>query len=149
MRPTRMSSESWVVEVDSRTYQSRDQAEVVELWARCELTAPGNDPVRDIADKIAVQPDLFFVGIVDNAVVSSIMVGYDGHRGWINYLATHPLHRQRGYGRAMMKRAESELRARGCPKINLQIRAGNTTVVGFYEALGYEVEQRVSMGKRM
>ncbi|MEM7362819.1 MAG: GNAT family acetyltransferase [Pseudomonadota bacterium] len=132
-----------------RVYQSDDLDAVVALWRICELLSPGNDPVDDIDAKIAVQPDLFWVGTHDDTVVATVMVGYDGHRGWINYLATHPSHRGNGYGRAMMMQAEAVLLEYGCPKINLQVRSGNTAVVGFYESLGYTVEERVSMGKRI
>jgi len=89
------------------------------------------------------------VGEVAGTVVATVMAGYEGHRGWVNYLAVHPDHRRGSYGRQMMAEAEQSLAARGCPKVNLQIRASNTAVVAFYESLGYRVDEVVSMGKRL
>ena len=83
------------------------------------------------------------------AVIATVMAGYEGHRGWVNYLAVHPDHRRGSYVRQMMAEAEQALAARGCPKVNLQIRASNTAVVAFYESLGYRVDEVVSMGKRL
>jgi len=132
-----------------RPYRTSDEAAVVALWERCELTRPWNDPQADIARKVAVEPDLLLVGDVDGRVVATVMAGYEGHRGWINYLAVHPEHRGRGHGRAIMEEAERLLRARGCPKINLQVREDNTAAIGFYAAVGYRRDAVVSMGKRL
>jgi ribosomal protein S18 acetylase RimI-like enzyme len=82
-------------------------------------------------------------------IVGSVMAGYEGHRGWINYLAVLPECRRRGVGRALMAEAERLLRAAGCPKINLQVRAGNAEVLGFYRAIGFAVDEVVSLGKRL
>jgi len=132
-----------------RPYQPSDEAEVVELWRRCGLVVPWNDPQRDIALKLQVQPRLLLVGTWDARVVATVMVGYEGHRGWINYLAVSPDCQRQGIGRQIMEVAEAELRTLGCPKINLQVRSTNTAVIAFYERLGYQVEDRVSMGKRL
>ena len=126
-----------------------DQDAVVELWQECGLTVPWNDPKKDIRRKLSVQRDMFLIGLVDNKVVATVMAGYEGHRGWINYLAISPAHQKQGYGRRMMDEAESRLRELGCPKINLQIRTSNTDVIDFYKALGYSVDDVVSMGKRL
>jgi ribosomal protein S18 acetylase RimI-like enzyme len=135
--------------MDIREYQSADESAVIALWQRCRLTRPWNDPHKDILRKLAVRPDLFLVGTVEGVVVASVMAGYDGHRGWINYLAVDPAHQRRGLGGAMMAEAEQRLRACGCPKINLQVRAANQSVVEFYRELGYAVEDVVGLGKRL
>jgi len=132
-----------------RTFVGADEMSVVALWERCGLTRPWNDPRKDICRKIAVRPDLFLVGILDGVVVASVMAGYEGHRGWINYLAVAPEHRGKGLGRAMMAKAERLLREAGCPKINLQVRSSNTEVIEFYRRLGYTVDDVVSLGKRL
>lgn len=135
--------------MEIRTFQPTDADVVVALWEACELTRPWNDPHKDIARKVAVDDDLFLVGDVDGAVVASVMAGYDGHRGWVNYLAVDPGRRRHGLGRALMHEAEARLAARGCPKVNLQVRETNTDVLAFYAQLGYEVDAAVSMGKRL
>jgi ribosomal protein S18 acetylase RimI-like enzyme len=132
-----------------RPFQPSDEAAVIDLWHRCELTRPQNDPVKDIQRKLAVQPELFLLAIADGTVVGSIMAGYEGHRGWINYLATAPEYRRRGIGVALMRAAETALLAVGCPKINLQVRPGNESAIAFYRSIGFDVEGAISMGKRL
>jgi ribosomal protein S18 acetylase RimI-like enzyme len=132
-----------------RVYAEGDADAVVALWHACELVVPWNDPRKDIARKLREDPRDFLVGEVDGAVVASLMFGYDGHRGWVNYLAVHPDHRKHGYGRALMDRAEAALRERGCPKINLQIRNTNLGAIAFYERIGFTVDPVASMGKRL
>ena len=104
-----------------RAFHPNDESAVVELWHRCGLVRPSNDPHKDIARKLLVRPDLFLVGLVDNAIVATAMAGYEGHRGWINYLAVAPEHRRTGLARQIMGEAERLLREAGCPKINLQV----------------------------
>ncbi len=137
------------VDVVVRVYQPADEDEVVDLWNRCQLVVPANDPRGDIARKQEVQPDLLLVGTVRGRVVATVMAGYDGHRGWINYLAVSPDFQRRGIGRRMMEEAEQKLRELGCPKVNLQVRGSNAGVVEFYTRIGYAVEERVSLGKRI
>ena len=132
-----------------RRYQPEDQEAVVTLWEQCALTRSWNDPRKDIARKLTVQPEMFLVGELDGKLVASVMVGYDGHRGWVNYLAVSPACRGRGFGRALMDRAEELLLAMGCPKLNLQVRTTNTAVLAFYKSIGYAVDETVSMGKRL
>lgn len=133
-----------------RPFEIRDDEQVVALWASCGLTRPWNDPHRDIARKVATQPELFLVGtIAGDIVVATAMVGYEGHRGWIYYVGVSPEHQHQGLGRAMMNEAERLLVARGCPKINLQLRASNAEAVGFYRALGYVQDDVISLGKRL
>lgn len=132
-----------------RPFRTSDQDAIIALWLATGLTRPWNDPARDIARKLRVQPELFLIGELDGTIVASIMAGYDGHRGWVNYLAVAPEHQRRGYASALMTQAETDLRALGCPKLNLQVRAENTAAMGFYRRLGYLEEQRVSFGKRL
>ena len=132
-----------------RAYQSADEAAVVDLWRRCDLVRPWNDPHKDISRKLRVNPEMFLVAVIDDTIVGTAMAGYEGHRGWINYLAVDPAHRRRGVARAMMERVEELLRVAGCPKINLQVRSGNEEVIAFYKSLGYQVDPVTSMGKRL
>lgn len=133
-----------------RAFTPADAEAVVQLWHDCELTRPWNDPHKDIARKLSVSPDLFWLGCdADGRIIASIMVGYDGHRGWINYLAVHPEHQRRGHARQLMQRAEQTLSELGCPKLNLQVRAGNEAVLAFYESLGYADDRTLSLGKRL
>ena len=133
-----------IVELPTTMY-----ADAVALWHETGLTRPWNDPHKDIARKVAVADDLFLVGTIDGTVVATVMGGYDGHRGWVNYLAVAPERRGDGLGRTLMEAVEVELRAVGCPKINLQVRDTNTEVLAFYEHLGYAVDAAVSLGKRL
>lgn len=132
-----------------RPFDAADTDAVVALWERCGLTRPWNDPRRDIARKATVAPDLFLVAEEGGAVVGTAMVGYDGHRGWVNYLAVAPEHRGRGLGRALMAEGERLLRALGCPKLSLQVRPENTEAMAFYEALGYRRDEVVCYGRRL
>jgi len=132
-----------------RPYLPDDEAAVIALWQQCGLTRPWNDPRKDIARKLKVDPALFIVGVERGAVIASAMGGYEGHRGWINYLAVHPDHQRRGLGRRLMQKLERDLLALGCPKINLQIRTSNLAATGFYQALGYVADDVVSLGKRL
>jgi ribosomal protein S18 acetylase RimI-like enzyme len=132
-----------------RPFQREDEEPVVALWRQCGLTRPWNDPHKDIARKLKVQPELFLVGTVDATIVATVMAGYEGHRGWLNYLAVAPQLRGRGYARSLVQSVEKLLLERGCPKINLQVRASNTEAVSFYRHIGYEQDPSVSLGKRL
>lgn len=132
-----------------RQYALHDESRVIQLWTECGLVVSWNDPRRDIQRKIEFQPELFLVGSLDGCIVATVMAGYDGHRGWINYLAVHPDHQGGGIGRAIMEAAEIRLRGIGCPKINLQVRTSNTGVLEFYKRLGYAVDEVVGLGKRL
>jgi ribosomal protein S18 acetylase RimI-like enzyme len=132
-----------------RPFQTEDTAAVIGLWRRCGLVHVNNDPNKDIVRKSKVRPDLFIVGLFEGEIVASVMVGYEGHRGWINYLAVSPDHQRKGYGRLLMDEAERLLRKEGCPKINLQVRTTNAAVLAFYKALGYGQDEVVSLGKRL
>ena len=130
-------------------FQEPDRHAVVSLWRRCGLVTPQNDPDHDIDTKTRYQPELFFVGSMDGRVVATAMAGYEGHRGWINYLAVAPEHQRRGVGRLMLEGAETALRELGCVKVNLHVRTNNLDVVGFYEAMGYAQDQVITMSKRL
>lgn len=132
-----------------RPFEPADTEPVVALWERCGLTRPWNDPRKDIERKLTVQPDLFLVGVQGGAVVGSVMAGYDGHRGWVNYLAVDPDHRHAGLAGRLMSVVELRLVALGCPKVSLQVRSGNAGALEFYSALGYEADHTVVLGKRL
>jgi ribosomal protein S18 acetylase RimI-like enzyme len=131
-----------------RPYLDSDHDEVVTLWKLVFPNAPArNDPVQDIRRKLGVQPELFLVARVDSRIVGTTMAGFDGHRGWVHLVAVAPEFRRKGVATDLMLEAEARLRDLGCPKINLQIRPATPEVVGFYESLGFRVEERISMGK--
>jgi ribosomal protein S18 acetylase RimI-like enzyme len=132
-----------------RPYQKLDEASVIALWQECELTRPWNNPKEDINRKLTTQPELFLIGLEGSTIVATAMVGFDGHRGWVNYLGVLPSHRGLAYGKAIMEEAERLLTDRGCPKINLQVRSTNAAVIAFYKKLGYQMDEVVSMGKRL
>jgi ribosomal protein S18 acetylase RimI-like enzyme len=132
-----------------RAYAPFDESAVIRLWARAGLTRSWNDPAKDIARKLQVQAEWFLVGEIDGCIMASVMAGYDGHRGWINYLAVDPEHQRGGHGRAMMAEAERVLLAAGCPKINVQIRSDNRDAIAFYERIGFGEDAVLSFGKRL
>lgn len=132
-----------------RPYVEGDCADVIALWQQAGLTRPWNDPVQDIARKMTVAPELFLVGCAGGKLVASAMGGYDGHRGWVNYLAVDEACRGRGFARQIMDHLEEMLRTRGCPKLNLQVRAENEAALAFYEAAGYVRDDVVSLGRRL
>lgn len=132
-----------------REFQDADEAQVIEVWRACGLTRPWNDPSRDIARKKAVQPELFLVAEDEGTIVGTVMAGYEGHRGWINYLGVVPARQKSGIARALMDEAERRLRALGCPKINLQVRTDNEQALAFYARLGFQQDPVLSLGKRL
>jgi ribosomal protein S18 acetylase RimI-like enzyme len=123
--------------VQIRPFEMADEEAVLALWGRCDLLRPWNDPHKDIRRKMKVRPDLFLVGVLD------------GHRGWVYYLAADPDRRRQGLGRAIMAEAERLLRAEGCPKINLQVRTSNLSVIEFYRRIGFVPDEVASLGKRL
>lgn len=136
--------------ISIRPFAVADTEAVVALWRAAGLVKPWNDPYLDIERKLTVQPELFLVAVAsDSTLVGTAMVGYEGHRGWVNYLAVADPARGTGLGRRLMDEAERLLVERGCPKLNLQVRTSNTEVIAFYERLGYAVDDAVSLGKRL
>jgi ribosomal protein S18 acetylase RimI-like enzyme len=132
-----------------RPFRRADTEPVVELWRRCGLTRPWNDPYRDIERKLGVQPELFLVAERDGRVVASAMAGYDGHRGRVYYLAVEPALQGTGVGGALMSEVEARLLAMGCPKVTVQVRHGNEPVAAFYARLGYAEDGATGFGKRL
>jgi ribosomal protein S18 acetylase RimI-like enzyme len=132
-----------------RPFRVEDTDSVVSLWTASGLVRPWNDPRRDIERKLTEQPELFLVGEIGGELVATAMAGYDGHRGWVHYLAVDPTRRREGLGRQLMVEVEALLIERGCPKLSLQVRSDNAAVLGFYRGLGYGEDQVISMGKRL
>jgi ribosomal protein S18 acetylase RimI-like enzyme len=131
-----------------RNYESSDCAEVIALW---DAVFPGstghNDPKASIDRKVAADDGLFFVAADGDSIVGTVLAGYDGHRGWLYSVAVAPDRRRDGIGSQLIRHAEQALAQRGCPKLNIQVRADNAAVVAFYESLGFQIEERISMGK--
>lgn len=132
-----------------RAFHLKDKEAVIDLWRSCNLITNQNDPSRDIERKQRVNPELFLVGEINGTIVASVMAGYEGHRGWLNYLAVSPEYRKNGYGRSIVEAAEKLLAERGAPKINLQVRSTNKAVIDVYKSLGYSVDEVISLGKRL
>lgn len=130
-------------------YQEDWQEAVMDLWQECQLTRPWNDPVIDIVRKQSDQLGKFVLLINGKDLVASMMIGYDGHRGSVNYLAVLPKYQNQGVGRKMMAYCEEYLSQLGCPKINICVRDSNIKVLEFYKVLGYEIDPVVILGKRL
>jgi len=135
--------------MEIRPFREQDEEELIRLWRACGLVVPWNDPAEDIRRKLRVRREWFLVGLLEGRIAASVMAGYDGHRGWVYYLAVDSARRRSGLGRRMMEEAERLLLAEGCPKINLQVRRSNAEAVGFYEGIGYAEDDVVSFGKRL
>ncbi len=132
-----------------RASEPADEPAVIALWQRAGVTRAWNDPARDILRKLAFQSNGLLVADNGETIVGTVMVGYEGHRGWINYLAVCPEHQRQGVGTLLMQHAERMLRELDCPKINLQVRCGNEAAIAFYRAIGYAPDEVVSLGKRL
>ena len=124
-----------------------DAEAVIGLWRTCELTRPWNDPERDFRMAVDGASSAVLLLRDGGAIAASVMVGFDGHRGWVYYLAVAPERRRQGLGRRMMEAAEQWLRKRGAPKIQLMVREDNAEVIAFYEALGLERQKVVTLGR--
>ncbi len=135
--------------VTIRSYRQEDERQVIDLWTRCNLTVPWNNPKSDIDRKMEEEPDLLLVGEIEGEIVASCMAGYDGHRGWIYYLAVSPDLQRGGIARQMVRCAEERLKEMGCPKINLMVRKTNTGVIDFYKNVGYNDDPVVVLSKRL
>ncbi|BBD10042.1 GNAT family acetyltransferase [Desulfovibrio ferrophilus] len=132
-----------------RIFQEGDQEPVIGLWRDCGLVVPWNDPAKDIQRKLEDSPELFLVAETEGFVAGSCMAGYDGHRGWIFYMAVQPDQQGCGIARALLDHAETVLKERGCPKVELMVRDTNTKVLEFYRHLGYSDEPVKVLGKRL
>ena len=127
-----------------------DRSSVVSLWETVFPDDPPHNAPRNVFDaKLAVQDDMLFVAVDKDAVVGTTMAGYDGHRGWLHKVAVLPQYRRRGAATALVRHAIRALRSAGCTKVNLQIRATNVAVRGFYESLGFAVEERLNMARHI
>jgi ribosomal protein S18 acetylase RimI-like enzyme len=136
--------------IEIRPYATKDQEQVVALWGDVfQDDPPWNKPESMIRRKLTVQPELFLVAVIDSKVVGTVMAGFDGVRGWIHHLAVKDSFRRQGIASSLMRAAENGLEMIGCPKVNLQVRATNNEVINFYRSLGYELEDRASLGKRL
>lgn len=133
--------------MDIRAATRADVTALVALWERCGLLRPWNDPRADIERALGFAGSTVLVGMAGDALAASVMVGEDGHRGWIYYLAVEPEERNAGHGRAMLLAAEGWLRERGVPKLNLMVRTENEAVEAFYASLGYERSQVIVLAK--
>ena len=134
------------------TIHAADPAErdaTVALWELAGLTRPWNDPVRDFDLALSNPGSTILLARDGGRLVGSVMVGFDGHRGWVYYLASNPDCRRRGIGRALMNAAEEWLRTRDCPKIQLMVRGDNQSARGFYDAIGYDIQDVVTIGRRL
>ncbi len=132
-----------------RVYRPTDEANVIGLWQDCGLIVPWNNPEADIARKVKDSPELFFVAESSDELISSCMAGFDGHRGWIYFLAVKKQYRQRGIATKMVNHAESALLAVGCPKLELMVRDSNDEVKSFYQKNAYQKEPVVVLSKRL
>jgi ribosomal protein S18 acetylase RimI-like enzyme len=135
--------------LEIRSLTDADVAQVIDLWHEAGLVRPWNDPGADIRRARAVWPDLLLVAVDGGEIVGSVMAGYDGHRGWLYYLASAPHRRGEGIGRRLVREAESRLEALGCPKVMLMVRPDNEAALDFYDALDYAREGSRLAGKRL
>ena len=127
--------------------EDRDIPEVIALWQRCGSTRPWNDPAADIALARSGANATILLGRDNGDLVASVLVGHDGHRGWVYYVTVDPEHRFKGFGRMIMSAAEDWLRARGIEKMQLMVRGDNTRVQAFYQSIGYFEQERVVFAK--
>jgi ribosomal protein S18 acetylase RimI-like enzyme len=130
-----------------REIHDADVVQVVELWAAAGVSRPWNNPLTDIAFARHSSQNVVLVGVMGQRIVATVMVGEDGHRGWVYYLATHPDVQRQGIARQMMSSAEVWLKGRGIWKMQLLIRADNGAAKGFYEKLGYQNTRAVCFQK--
>ena len=149
-----MNNDNFII----RDFIPADTDDVVDLWERCGLTRPWNDPFKDIERKKTDLNGAFWVAceagedVVKRNVaklIGTVMIGYDGHRGIINYLAVSPTHQNKGLGGQIMRAAEAFLIERGCPKVSFCVRRDNHAVLSFYDRLGYQPDDIVFLGKRL
>ena len=133
-----------------RPFQPPDRAALEQLWGHVFAgDPPWNAPAVMIETKLKVQPELLLAGVLDGVLVGAVMAGFDGVRGWIHHLAVTPQWRRHGFGTQLVRAAEAGLRKLGCAKVNIQVRVTNVRVVEFYRTLGYAIEERVDMGRRL
>ena len=132
-----------------RTFFPDDEADVIDLWQQCGLVVPWNNPATDIQRKLSDSPNLFFVGLIGDELMASCMAGYDGHRGWIYFLAVKGPYQRQGFASRLVDHAETALKYVGCPKIDLMVRNTNENVISFYKSVGYDTDPVVVLSKRL
>jgi ribosomal protein S18 acetylase RimI-like enzyme len=132
-----------------RTFRSADESDVINLWRQCGLIVPWNNPETDIQRKLSTSPDLFYVGVLDDELIASCMAGYDGHRGWIYFLAVKSAYQRKGFASMLIDHAESELIKLGCPKVELMVRKTNKNIISFYQSADYDIDPVVVLSKRL
>jgi ribosomal protein S18 acetylase RimI-like enzyme len=142
-------TEKILAKLNIRTYQHTDMEDVIHVWDQCGLIRSWNNPKLDIQRKVNSGKDLFFVGELSNKIIATAMFGYDGHRGWLNYFAVLPQLQKSSFGKQLLEFGEKILVDKGCPKLNLQIRADNKEAINFYKAVGYVEDEVISFGKRL
>ena len=130
-----------------RTADPADRDAVVALWRDAGLVRPWNDPLRDYDLALSSGGSAILVALTEERIIGSAMVGFDGHRGWIYYLAVASAARRRGVARSLMAACEAWLRERGAPKLQLMVREDNEEALGFYAALGLEPQKVVTLGR--
>jgi ribosomal protein S18 acetylase RimI-like enzyme len=132
-----------------RTFRSADESDVINLWRQCGLIVPWNNPETDIQRKLSTSPDLFYVGVLDDELIASCMAGYDGHRGWIYFLAVKSAYQRKGFASMLIDHAESELIKLGCPKVELMVRKTNKNIISFYQSADYDIDPVMVLSKRL
>ena len=137
------------MKIDIRIFNPEDEIQLIDLWVECGLVVPWNDPGKDIRRKLDDSPQLFFVGEIEEEIIASCMAGYDGHRGWIYYLAVKPQYQKQGIASSMLAHAENALLKIGCPKIDLMVRNTNSEIISFYHKVGYKNDPVVVLSKRL
>ena len=132
-----------------RPFEGQDEQHVVALWHACGLVVPWNNPLTDIARKKADSPELFFTGRIDGKLMASCMAGYDGHRGWIYFLAVANSEQRKGFAARLVAHVEAQLIELGCPKLELMVRDANLEVIAFYQAIGFNLDPVRVLSKRL
>lgn len=132
-----------------RIFRPDDESDVINLWRQCGLIVPWNNPETDIQRKLSASPNLFYVGVLDGELIASCMAGYDGHRGWIYFLAVKSIHQRQGFASRLIGHAESELIKLGCPKVELMVRKSNNNIISFYQGVGYDIDPVTVLSKRL
>ena len=132
-----------------RKFRKSDSEKVIQLWKKCKLIVPWNDPLKDINRKLSIKDNLFIIGEINKNIIASAMAGYDGHRGYIYYLAVLPEYQKKGIGSSLLSIVEKKLLHLGCPKINLFVRNTNIRVKTFYKINNYEFQDSQIYGKRL
>ena len=131
-----------------RKFNISEAVEIISIWNQCGLLHPPNDPMEEIIAKTKFQPDMFLVGTIDDRPMATIMLGYEGRRGWINLLCVLPEYRDKGFGRELVEHGLNVFRELGALKVNLLVRTNNRSMLEFYEKLGFKTDDAICMGYR-